>query len=50
MTKTENKRNTGGWAGKLTPEDRKTKVYGYVKTKYFIQAQKEVTELLKKYR
>lgn len=46
----EKKRANKGWQNKLKPEDRKTPVWGTVKKKYFTIAQKEVTELLKKYR
>lgn len=44
------KRTTGGWIGKLKPEDKKIPVWGTVKTKHWNEAQKQVTELLKKYR
>ena len=39
----------GGWTPKTT-EERKVQVFGYVKGKHYLQAQKEVSELLKKYR
>jgi hypothetical protein len=39
-----------GWRNKLKPEDQRVQVYWYVKRKYWAQAQKEIRELLKKYR
>lgn len=39
----------GGWT-ELPMEEKKKQVFGYVKAKHWKEAQKELTELLKKYR
>ncbi len=47
---TEIKKRPGRPGPPKTDPNRKVQVYGYVLKKHWVTAQKEVTELLKKYR
>lgn len=43
-------KNQVGWIGKLSPNDCKIQITVGVKKKYYLIAEKEIKELIKKYR